>query len=148
MYEADEDVKNIEIQNSKDGVHFEALAQVSEGTKTFSWKPLTDNAPFYRIRVITTADEKSYYSNIITLRDRGDENATVRVMNTVVTNSIIVNTDKDCNYQVLDGTGRLLQRGKMISGTNNIDITTAQKGLILLRTQGVQETNTWKLIKQ
>jgi hypothetical protein len=148
MYEADEDVKTIEIQNSKDGVHFDALAQVSEGTKTFSWKPLTDNAPFYRIRVITTADEKSYYSNILTLRDRGDENATVRVMNTMVTNSIIVNTDKDCNYQVLDGTGRLLQRGKMISGTNNIDITTAQKGLILLRIQGVQETNTWKLIKQ
>ena len=148
VYEADEDVKNIEIQNSKDGVHFEALTQVSEGTKTFSWKPLTDNAPFYRIRVITTADEKSYYSNIITLRDRGDENATVRVMNTMVTNSIIVNTDKDCNYQVLDGTGRLLQRGKMVSGTNNIDITTAQKGLILLKVQGVQETNTWKLIKQ
>ena len=148
MYEADENVKSIEIQNSKDGVHFEALAQVSEGTKTFSWKPLTDNAPFYRIRVITTADEKSYYSNIITLRDRGDENATVRVMNTVVTNSIIVNTDKDCNYQVLDGTGRLLQRGKMVSGTNNIDITTAQKGLVLLRIQSVQETNTWKLIKQ
>ncbi|HEX6428262.1 MAG TPA: zinc-dependent metalloprotease [Niastella sp.] len=148
VYEADEDVKHIEIQNSKDGVHFETLAQVSEGTKTFSWKPLTDNAPFYRIRVITTADEKSYYSNIITLRDRGDDNATVRVMNTMVTNSIVVNTDKECNYQVLDGTGRLLQRGQMISGTNNIDITTAQKGLILLRIQGQQETITWKLVKQ
>jgi hypothetical protein len=66
----------------------------------------------------------------------------------MVTNSIIVNTDKECNYQVLDGTGRLLQRGRMISGTNNIDITTAQKGMILLRIQSVQETNTWKLIKQ
>jgi hypothetical protein len=69
-------------------------------------------------------------------------------MNTMVTNSIVVNADKDCNYQVLDGTGRLLQRGKMISGTNNIDITTAQKGLILLKIQGAQETTTWKLIKQ
>jgi hypothetical protein len=148
VYEADEAVKNIEIQNSKDGVHFEALAQVSEGTKTFTWKPLTDNAPFYRIRVITSADDRSYYSNIITLKERSDDNATVRVMNTMVTNAIVVNADKECTYQVLDGTGRLLQRGQLISGTNNIDITTAQKGLILLRIQGVQETTTWKLIKQ
>jgi hypothetical protein len=98
--------------------------------------------------VITTAEEKSYYSNIITLRDRGDEKATVRIMNTMVSNAIIVNADKECKYQVLDGTGRLLQRGQLISGTNNIDITTAQKGLILLRVQGDMETTTWKLIKQ
>ena len=38
--------------------------------------------------------------------------------------------------------------GKLVSGTNNIDITTAQKGLILLRVQGDQGTTTWKLIKQ
>jgi len=148
VYEADEAVKTIEIQNSKDGVHFEALAQVSAGAKTFWWKPLTDNAPFYRIRVITVADDKSYYSNIITLRDRGDDNATVRVMNTMVTNAIVANTDKECTYQVLDGTGRLLQRGQLAAGTNNIDITNAQKGLILLRVQDAQGTTTWKLIKQ
>jgi len=147
IFEADEDVQQIEIQNSKDGVHFEALAVVSKSTTSFSWKPLTD-APFYRIRVITSADERSYYSNIITLRDRGDENATVRIMNTMVANSIVVNTDKEYNYQVLDGSGRLLQRGQLVTGTNNIDITTAQKGLILLRVQAAKETTTWKLIKQ
>jgi hypothetical protein len=49
---------------------------------------------------------------------------------------------------VLDGTGRLLQRGKLVTGTNNIDVTNAQKGLILLRIQGETATNTWKLIKQ
>jgi hypothetical protein len=147
-YEADEAIKQIEIQNSKDGVHFDALTQVSPGTKTFSWKPLSDNTPYYRIRVITTADERSYYSNIINLRDRGDEKATVRIMNTLVTNAIVVNANENYNFQVLDGTGRLLQRGKLVSGTNNIDITTAQKGLILLRVQGDQGTTTWKLIKQ
>jgi hypothetical protein len=69
-------------------------------------------------------------------------------MNTMVANSIVVNADKESNYQVLDGTGRLLQRGKLVSGTNNIDITTAQKGLILLRVQAEQQTTTWKLVKQ
>ncbi|WP_207512329.1 T9SS type A sorting domain-containing protein [Longitalea luteola] len=147
-YEADEAVKHIEIQNSKDGVRYEALAQLSAGTKTFSWKPLTDNAPFYRIRVITAADERSYYSNVITLRDKNDDKAIARIMNTMVTNAIVVNSNNESNYQVLDGTGRLLQRGKLFSGTNNIDITNAQKGMVLLRIQGEAETATWKLIKQ
>jgi hypothetical protein len=147
-YEADETVQLVEIQHSKDGVSFETLAQVSPGTKTFSWKPLADNAPFYRVRVITANDERSYYSNIVTLREEADAKATVRIMNTLVVNSIVVNADKEANYQVLDGTGRLLQRGKLISGTNNIDITNAQKGLILLRIQGEMGANTWKLIKQ
>lgn len=147
-YEADEAVKQIEIQNSKDGVHYETLAQLSAGTKNFSWKPLADNAPFYRVRVITVADERSYYSNVITLRGKNDDKATARVMNTMITNAIVVNTDNESNYQVLDGTGRLLQRGKLFAGTNNIDITNAQKGLVLLRIQGETETTTWKLIKQ
>jgi hypothetical protein len=69
-------------------------------------------------------------------------------MNTMVATSIVVNTDKEYNYQVLDGSGRLLQRGQLVTGTNNIDITTAQKGLILLRVQAAKETTTWKLIKQ
>jgi hypothetical protein len=147
-YEADEAVQNIEIQNSKDGVNFETLAQVSAGTKTFSWKPLADDAPFYRVRVITAADDKSFYSNIISIREKTDNNATVRIMSTMVVNSITANSDKEANYQVLDGTGRLLQRGKLVTGTNNIDVTNAQKGLILLRIQGETATNTWKLIKQ
>lgn len=146
-YEADEPVQHIEIQNSKDGVHFETLTQVSSGTKTFSWKPLSD-AAYYRVRVITAADDRSWYSNIVTIREQADGNAGIRIMHTMVVNSIVVNSDKETNYQVLDGTGRLLQRGKLTPGTNNIDITNAQKGLILLRVQGEMSTNTWKLIKQ
>lgn len=147
-YEADEAVQRIEIQHSKDGVRYETLAQVSPGTNTFSWKPLVDNTPFYRVRVVTAANEKSFYSNIISIRDKADNNATVRIMNTMVVNTVTLTSDKEASYQVLDGTGRLLQRGRLITGTNNIDITNAQKGLVLLRIQGETATNTWKLIKQ
>ncbi|HUP11121.1 MAG TPA: zinc-dependent metalloprotease [Niastella sp.] len=147
-YEADEAVQHVQIQNSKDGVTYETIAQVSAGTKTFSWKPLANNAPFYRVRIITSADEKSFYSNILTLREKTDNNASIKIMSTIVVNSITVNSDNEASYQVLDGTGRLLQRGKLFARTNNIDITNAQKGLIFLRIQGETATNTWKLVKQ
>jgi len=148
IYEADEAVKQIEIQSSKDGVHFEALAQLNPQSKSFSWKPLTDNTFYYRIRVITEAGDRSYYSNIITLRERGDDQSPVKVMNNIVNNAVIVNADKACSYQLLDGTGRLLQRGQLVTGTNSIDVTTAQKGLLLLHIQGIPDNVTWKLIKQ
>lgn len=148
IYQADEAIKQIEVQDSKDGVHFETLAQVSTDSKTFSWKPLNGNIIYYRIRVITAANETSFYSNILTLRERINDNAAIRVMNNIVTNSIVVNSDKGYNYQLLDATGRLLQRGQLVTGANLIAVNTTQKGLLLLRVQGSGEGWTWKLIKQ
>lgn len=147
-YEADEPVKAIELQQSKDGIHFEAVTSVHAGVNSFAWKPFNNSELFYRIRVITVADERSYYSNIIRLRNRSDDNHPVRVMNNVVSSYIAVNTDKDYVYQVLDATGRMLQQGKLVAGANRIDVHNAQNGLLLLRVQGGSATYTMKLMKQ
>jgi hypothetical protein len=148
VYETDEEVKQIEIQESKDGVNFEALTSTNAAGKNFSWKPVNSNLIYYRIRVIT-GDDKSFYSNIISLREQGDDNAPIRVMNSVIVNNIVVNSEKDCNFQLMDATGRLLQYGKLIAGTNRIDVTnSAQKGLLLFRIIDAQAGQTWKLIKQ
>jgi len=147
VYQSDEAVKEIEVQDSKDGIHFESLAPVSTDSKSFSYKPLTSGTMYYRVRV-TTPDDKSFYSNILILRENNDDNAAVRIMNTIVSNNVIVNADKEYSYQLLDGTGRMMQHGQLVSGTNLIDVKTEQKGLLLLRVQGVGEGWTWKLIKQ
>lgn len=148
IYETDEEVKQIEIQESKNGVNFEALTSTNAASKNFTWKPLSSNLVYYRIRVIT-ADEKSFYSNIIALREQGDDNAPIRVMNSMIVNNIVINSEKECNFQLMDATGRMLQSGKMVAGTNSIDVTnTAQKGLLLLRIIDGQAGQTWKLIKQ
>ena len=48
----------------------------------------------------------------------------------------------------MDASGRLLQHGQLVAGTNRIDVHTAPKGLLLLRVQGDNESYTSKLIKQ
>lgn len=148
LYESDEAIKQNDIQYSTDGAHFETLATVGADNRTFSYKPLTSGTMYYRIRVVTVGDEKSYYSNIITMRDQSDEKSPVRVMNNIVTNAIAVNADGTYNYQLMDGTGRLLQRGTLAGGANQVAITTTQKGMLLLRVQGASQGWTWKLIKQ
>jgi hypothetical protein len=149
IYEADEAVKEIEIQNSNDGIHFQPLATVKADIGSFAWKPLSSTDAWYRIRVITVADERSYYSNIIRLRQQSDDNSSpVKVMNNIVSTFIAVNTDKEYTYQLMDATGRMLQRGKLASGVNRINVIGAQNGLLLLRVQGSSETYTMKLMKQ
>jgi hypothetical protein len=148
IYQADEAVKDIEVQYSKDGVHFNALTQLGSDAKTFSWKPLINSNTWYRVRVITVADERSYYSNIVSLHEQSKDNGPVQVMNNVISSHIAINANKDYSYQLMDGTGRLLQRGQLATGANRIDVHTAQKGLLLLRVQGDNESYTSKLIKQ
>lgn len=148
FFTADEAVKTVEVQHSKDGLHFETLLQLGADAKTFSWKPFVSSNAFYRIRVITVADERSYYSNIVSLRDRGDTRNAVQVMNNIVTSHIAVNAGKEYSYQLMDATGRLLQRGQLAAGTNRIEVNAAPKGLLVLRVQGASELYSWKLIKQ
>jgi hypothetical protein len=148
-YEADEAVKAIELQQSKDGIHFEAVTRVHAGERSFAWKPFNSSDLFYRIRVITVADERSYYSNIIRLRDNGRDNySPVKVMHNVVNNYIAVNTNQDYVYQLLDATGRMLQQGKLVTGANRIDVYSAPKGLLILRVQDGSASYTMKLMKQ
>jgi hypothetical protein len=48
----------------------------------------------------------------------------------------------------MDGTGRLIQQGRVSAGYNRIEVYAAQKGVLLLRLQAENETHSEKLIKQ
>jgi hypothetical protein len=146
MFQADETIKVIETQYSTDGTHFIPLTQLPADSKTFSWKPVDNRIKYYRVRVITLADERSYYSNIVALREEG--HTPVKVISNMIADMIMVNTDQDYTYQLLDETGRLLQHGKLSTGANRVEVRNAQKGLLLLRVQGKSASFTYKLIKQ
>jgi hypothetical protein len=143
---ADEPVKRVEVQYSKDGVNFMSLMQLPGNTNTFSWKPADRSKAYYRVRVVTVADESSYYSNIITLQDTN--NYKVSVVSTIISGNITVTADKDYSYQLLDETGRLILRGRINNGVNTINAAAARNGLLLLRIQGINESHTFRLIKQ
>jgi hypothetical protein len=147
-FTADEPIKAIEVQYSRDGVHYEAAARVDAAAKTFSWKPFLSNHLFYRVRAITVADERSYYSNIITLKQPGNNNNRVQVMNNMVTSNVAVNADAAYDYRLLDATGRLVQRGRLVAGANRINVPTTPNGLLVLHVQGGAESYSFKLMKQ
>lgn len=145
-FEADEPVKQVEVQYSTDGKNFTSLVPLPPNNSHFSWKPLESGQLFYRARVITVADERAYYSNIINLKQAGDQS--YKLQHTIVRNEINITTGKVYAYQLIDETGRLLQQGKLTVGFNQLDVRSTQRGMLFLRLQAGNEAWTEKLIKQ
>lgn len=146
-YFADEPVKEIHIESSKDGIHFNFLTKLSADSRSLSWKPLNNERIHYRVKVIVASDERAYYSNIIELR-RLATGKSIDIANTLIADHIRINTDKNFSYQLFDETGRLLQRGTLQQGFNHISVATIKKGILFLRLQHNAETYTEKLMKR
>lgn len=146
-YFSDEIVKEIHVESSKDGVHFSFLTELKSDARTFSWKPLTDAGTHYRVKVIVVSDERAYYSNIIVLRTPA-AGKSVDVINHIITDEIRVNVEKNFSYQLYDETGRILQRGLLQQGSNQIFVSGVRKGVLFLRFHHNSEVYTEKLIKR
>ena len=146
VYDADEPIKTINIQYSADGIHFSNLVEAGTDSRQFSWKPSTQARMYYRAQAITVADERAYYSNVVTLQPAASED--VKLHSNLIGNAIELTTGKVYAYQLMDATGRLLQQGKVAVGYNRIDVYGAKRGVLLLRLQAENEVHSEKLIKQ
>src|SRR5215204_53507 len=146
-YFSDEIVKEIHVESSKDGIHFSFLTKLESDSRTFSWKPLTNDGTHYRVKVILASDERAYYSNIIVLRTPA-AGKSIDVINNIITDDIRVNVEKNFYYQLYDEAGRVLQRGLLQQGSNEILVSRVRKGVLFLRLQHNSEICTEKLIKR
>jgi hypothetical protein len=145
-YRADEAVKKINVEISKDGKRFSTLAELSAEARRFSWKPLDNAATFYRIKVITVADERAYYSNTQTLKIT--QGKKIDILSNIVSGSLNINSKGNYNFQLIDETGRLVHKGVLKNGLNSIDLGSASKGLLVLRLQDGNEISVYKIVKQ
>ena len=144
-YVADEPIKRIEIEYSRDGKKFSTVSELESNATEFSWKPVDKSFAFYRVRLVTVADERAYYSKIIVLQD--SRNKPVRLLTNIITDDINVYAGKDYAYQLFDESGRLLKQGQLRMGNNPIDGLKPRKGLLILRVTGKNELYTFRLIK-
>ncbi|RYY26997.1 MAG: hypothetical protein EOO04_09990 [Chitinophagaceae bacterium] len=145
-YRADEAVKKINVEVSRDGKRFSTLAELPADARTFSWKPLDNSTAFYRVKIITVVDERAYYSNNETLKT--SQGKKIDILSTIVSGSLNIVSKGNYNYQLIDETGRLIQKGILKNGSNAIDVKSASKGLLLLRLQEGNETTVYKFIRE
>lgn len=144
-YLADEPIGRVEIQYSHDGKTFATISEQAPEATEFSWKPMDFGLAYYRVRVLTVADERSYYSKTISIKDQGYK--PVKVLSNIIDDRVNVYAGQDYAYQLLDESGRLLKQGRLRAGNNSIDGLKPRKGLLILRVIGNNEAYTFRLIK-
>jgi hypothetical protein len=144
-FTSDEPIKKLHLEVSADGTRFSTLAELPADAKNFSWNPFKTETSHYRLKVITVADERGYYSNTETLKFIQAE--PINILSTVVNNTIQINSKNSCAFQLFDETGRMLQKGMLRSGSNSIDVSRAKTGLLLLRLQQGMESKTYKIMR-
>lgn len=100
IYEGDETIKQVEIQSSANGVNFKTIDQIGSEIRSYEYSPFASGAVYYRIRLVSAADEKTFYSNIIVLK--GEAAGDFHLLSTIVKNDIRYSATKEFHYQLLD----------------------------------------------
>jgi hypothetical protein len=145
-YTTDEKILNIAVEASFDGKNFHQLVSLSPEAKFFSYKPF-NNYSFYRLKAVTVADESCYYSSISKILVTADLTPVQLVSNTCQQKIYCVARSFH-SYQLFDTGGRLLAKGILVNGMNNIDIGNAPKGILFLHITDGTDGWTERLIKQ
>lgn len=144
-YVTTENISQFEVQSSADGAHFEKLLVLGPKQMSMNYTPLSNKRMFYRIRGISP-DERIYYSNIISLQP--GQGKPVQVLNTLVKSAVGVNSTGRYEYLILQENGQVMQRGRLQTGYNNINLGTGVKGLLLLRIYDGMQYWSEKLVRQ
>jgi len=145
-YKTDETIRSVELESSSDGLHFSSLTVLESTSRSFSWQPLEFGNTWYRIKVNTVLGAGTYFSNIISLRSPYGKG--LFLQSNVVQQEILLSSDKECVWQLLNQNGSLMQQGRLIKGMNRLPISTIAKGLFVIKVVKNDEIYSFKIIKQ
>ena len=144
---ADEPIENITVEVSTDGRTFTALQDINGSLRKFVYQPFEKTTLYYRLLVVTATHLK-YYSNIVSLRAvNGGKKYNINT-NFINSNTIVVNSNGNYNWRLIDMNGRLYSSGRLNSGANRIEVAAQSSGMYLLQIIDGSEISTEKLIKK
>jgi hypothetical protein len=139
------DIARFDVEVSADGSRFDKLVTLLPTQLNMNYTPLPAQRLYYRIKGIT-ADERYYYSNIISLQP--GQGKPVQVLNSFVKSSVGVNSTGRYNYQLFTENGQLVQSGNLQPGYNNISLRAGANGLLVMRIFDGNQYWSEKLIRQ
>lgn len=145
LLEADEALKNLQIETSTDGMHFKSVAVLSPAKRRYDYQPDASGDLFYRLKV-TTAVGKEYFSNIISLNSNAG-NVLPKVLSNVVRNQIKVSSSKAYQFILMDITGKILKKGNAHAGIHVINLENAPEGMYFLQCINNSQKITQRILK-
>lgn len=133
------------IEYSLDGKFYTPFKDVPENTTTYAHRVTESGVVYYRLRM-QLSDETTSYSNVVALSNTWTDG--VSLQSNIVQNSAKVKASGNYAYQLFDETGRLLQRGNITEGVNDVPLQTAKQGIVILKIFSRNEQYHFRIIKQ
>lgn len=145
IIDADEQVESLIIEISTDGRNYKPLTQITSNALSFVYKPDVPATTQYRLNV-TFDNGRRYYSNIIVIR-KADAASRPQLVSTIIYNgNINVSSPGQYEYMIFDLNGRILNRGRIANGINNIKESKLINGLYIIRFANSEEQWTEKFV--
>jgi hypothetical protein len=138
-------VRTTYIEYSLDGRFYTPFKDVVENTTTYVHRVQGNSLTYYRVRMQMT-DETTEYSNVVALNNNWNDKVTLQ--SNMVQSMAVVNTSGDYAYQLFDETGRLLAKGKLSKGVNEVQLRTLKQGLVILKVFNHHDQYHFRLMKQ
>jgi hypothetical protein len=138
-------VRTTYIEYSLDGRFYTPFKDVAENATTYVHQVQGNSLVHYRVRVQMT-DESTEYSNVVVLANEWSDK--VKLQSNMVQSMVAVRTAGEYAYQLFDETGRLLAKGNLASGVNEVPVRTVKQGLVILKVFNQNEQYHFRIIKQ
>jgi hypothetical protein len=96
---------------------------------------------------VTFDNNHTYYSNVVTLRNIGND-IRPKLISNLVNSNLIVTSPGNFEYMIYDLSGRTTLEGKLVNGMNTIPVSAITGGLYFIRF--TDESNQWteKFVRQ
>ena len=144
--DADEQVVEQVLEFTTNGRNFISLSSPAAADRLYLYTPMGNNAVQYRLKV-TFDNGRTYYSNVITLRNVGTDNRP-KLLTNLVNGTITVTSPGSYSYEVVDFTGKQTAKGQLSKGMNYIPASAMASGMYVIRFS--DQSNQWtdKLVRQ
>jgi len=144
IIDADETVIHQTLEVSADGKNFQSISSLSPATRSFVYMPDENSVLYYRLNVLFD-NNKQYFSNIVVLKNTTNKPS---LNNNLVHNSVQVTSPSAFMYTIVDYSGRTINKGKLVQGTNAISTFALGSGMYIIQFSNGQEEYAEKFMKQ
>lgn len=143
---ADETVTEQLLEVSVNGRNFHSVGSLTNNSREFSYIPTHSGNLFYRLK-IKLDNNKEHYSNVINLRGITQKMKPVLVTNQI-RSGLTVQSPSVFVYSIIDYSGRIVAKGNLIQGKNNIQSNALTTGMYIIRFSNGIEEYSEKFMKQ
>lgn len=142
---ADEQVVAQTLEVANNGINFQPLATVGQAERAYLANA-KEKISYYRLAV-RFDNGRTHYSNVVALKSNGN-NTKPYLLGNLVTGNVRVSSPSAYAYTVLDASGRVISKGNLQQGVNDLPVKFSTNGIYFIQYQNNSEIITERLMKQ